>query len=234
MKRAEVKRGLLSLGIAFLISAPISMMALQSWNNPTTDTQKGLPEDFRWTQGVVENKAHEIFAEELKRQALEQAEIERQNELDSYLVAIDEQHERIILEAEQTLEEYGVEVPADIQIFCEQAQEESNVCAELLEAIAWRESRYIPYAENSGCSGLMQVSVRWHKDRMERLGVKDIYDAQGNIRVAADYLHELFGIYDGDLYKVLMAYNGDTSKGVSNYAKEIAEISEALERVHGK
>ena len=139
-----------------------------------------------------------------------------------------------IFERQELLDSYGVEVPQDIQTYCEQAQEEFNVCAELLEAIAFKESRYTETAEYKGCSGLMQISTRWHRDRMKKLGVSDIYDAQGNIRVGADYLAELFELYDGDLYRVLMTYNGDTSKGVSEYAKDIAEISEALERVHGK
>lgn len=230
MRRQEVKRGLISLGIAFIISVPISRAAMQSWNNSPQITFEDLPETVTWSHITIENKAHEIF----EREALKQAEQERQAELDSYLVEIDARQEEIITEAKATLDSYGVEVPADIQIYCEQAQAEFNVCAEFLEAVGWYESRYDAKAENKGCSGVMQISTRWHKDRMERLGVSDIYDAYGNIRVGADYLSELFKKYDGDTYKVLMTYNGDSSKGVSKYAREIAEISEALERVHGK
>lgn len=64
--------------------------------------------------------------------------------------------------------------------------------------------------------------------------MNDIYDTQGNIRVAASYLAELFAKHDGDVDKVLKEYNGDISKGVSQYAIDILEVSAALERIHGK
>lgn len=228
MKRGEVKRGLISLGIAFLISAPISRMAMQSWNNPPQPIFEELPEAFNGPQSSdIKAKAHEIFEAERKRQELIQEEQERMNRLDII-------QQEIISEAEDTLEEYEVVLPEDIRWYCEQAQEESGVCAEFLEAVAWRESRYNPKAENDGCLGIMQISTKWHRDRMKRLGVNDIYDAEDNIRVGADYLAELFEKYDGDTYKVLMTYNGDTSEGVSNYAIEICEVAAALERVHGK
>ena len=160
------------------------------------------------------------------------AEEERMERIDNPFVIQCEQY--ILSDSQDILDSYGVVVPEDIREYCEDAEKEFEVCAELLEAIAWRESRFEDSAENCGCSGLMQVSTKWHKGRMKKLGVTNIYDPKGNIRVAADYLRDLFETHDGDLYKVLMEYNGDTSKGVSAYALEIAEISEALERVHGK
>lgn len=59
---------------------------------------------------------------------------------------------------------------------------------------------------SAGCIGLMQVSPKWHKDRMERLGVTDLTDPYGNILVGCDFVAELFEKY-GDVYAVLMAYN---------------------------
>ena len=212
-----IKRGLISLGIACLISAPISRAAMIS-------------------QGVYQpieiNKSEGISDVEEQREVLVRAEVERMERIDNPFVIV---YEKGILEDPQyILDSYGANVPEDIQFYCEMAQDEFNVCAELLEAIAWRESRFDPHAKNEGCLGLMQISERWHKDRMKKLSVDDIYDAQGNIRVAADYLDDLFEMYDGDLYKVLMTYNGDSSEGVSDYALEICEISQALERIHHK
>lgn len=124
---------------------------------------------------------------------------------------------------------------------CEKYGKEYNICPELLMAIAEAESVGNPEAKNGGCKGIMQVSERWHKDRMERLGVTDIYDTSGNILVATDYLYELFEKYE-DVGMVLMVYNGDSyaeeyangNVELSEYAAEILQRSEKLERLHGK
>ena len=122
-----------------------------------------------------------------------------------------------------------------------QAGEEFGICPEFLQAVAWVESRYGEDAESGGCSGLMQVSERWHRERMDRLGVSDLYDPAGNMRVAADYMAELFERY-GDPGMVLMVYNGDsgaaryqdTGEGLSDYAAAVLEMAAELERRHGK
>lgn len=124
---------------------------------------------------------------------------------------------------------------------CEKYGEEYNICPELLIAIAEKESKGDPYAENGSCKGIMQVSEKWHKDRMKRLGVTDIFDTKGNILVATDYLYELFEKYEG-VGMVLMVYNGDSdaedymngNTELSDYAEEILERSEELERLHEK
>ena len=117
--------------------------------------------------------------------------------------------------------------------------EEYGICPELLMAIIEQESSGQAYAENGSCKGLMQVSEKWHKDRMERLGVTDIFEC--NVLVGTDYLAELFAEND-DLYWVLMAYNGGIdyanrmyeAEKYSRYAVSIANRSAELERLHGK
>lgn len=116
-----------------------------------------------------------------------------------------------------------------------------SLCPEVLQAIAWHESRYDETAEADGCIGLMQVAERWHQDRIARLQVTDLHDPEGNMLVAADYLAELFSQYE-DIGMVLMVYSGDsgadgyavTGEGLSGYAQEIMEQASALERQHGK
>ena len=116
-----------------------------------------------------------------------------------------------------------------------------SLSPEMLQAVAWQESSYDEYAENGGCIGLMQVSERWHRDRMARLQVTDLHDPEGNMLVAADYLAELFAEYE-DIGMVLMVYSGDsfaeefrqTGQGLSDYAQEIMEHAQLLERQHGK
>lgn len=130
---------------------------------------------------------------------------------------------------------------AQVMELAEDAGKQYNICPELLQAIAWRESKYDPRASNGGCEGLMQVSLRWHKGRMERLGVTSLYDPADNMLVAADYLAELFAGY-GEADVVLMYYSGNSradeySRGtgeMSAYVEEVLEESAALERSHGK
>lgn len=114
---------------------------------------------------------------------------------------------------------------------------EYNICPELLQPIAFQESRFQADAQNGGCTGLMQVNPAWHEDRMRELGVTDLYDPEQNMEVAADYLQELFGRYE-DVRTVLMVYHGEAGAvdkaEASQYADEILERSAALERLHGK
>ena len=118
--------------------------------------------------------------------------------------------------------------------------EEYCICPEMVIAIIEHESRGQADVSNGDCKGLMQVSERWHKDRMERLGVTDLYDPYGNILVGVDYLSELFAEYH-DIGTVLMIYNGSSnavSRGESgdytDYAESIIERSCELEELHGK
>lgn len=80
----------------------------------------------------------------------------------------------------------------------------------LLQAIIWYESSNDSTAvnQNTGCCGYMQISADWHTERMNKLGVDNLYDPYGNILVGADYLRELLDTYK-DLSLSLMIYNGD-------------------------
>ena len=123
---------------------------------------------------------------------------------------------------------------------CVQIGEEDGLCPEILMALIERESSGDPKATNGSCKGLCQISEKWHRDRMKRLGVTDIYDPEGNIRLAADYLMELADQYE-DIGLVLMVYHGEkdaeqkAEEGrISEYATFILERAEQLERLHGK
>jgi soluble lytic murein transglycosylase-like protein len=127
----------------------------------------------------------------------------------------------------------------EVQGYCEEIGEMYGICPELLMAIIEAESSGNQYAENGSCKGLMQVSVRWHADRMEKLGVTDIYDEYGNILVATDYIAELREDY-GEVSCVLDIYNGNSKayynyeNGIlSVYAKSVLERSAELERLRG-
>lgn len=140
---------------------------------------------------------------------------------------------------------YAISVKAEevevIDGYITEVADEYGICPELVMAIVEAESNYNPDARNGSCKGLMQVSEKWHKDRMDKLGVTDLMDPYSNILVGADYLSELAEEYE-DVGLALMVYNGGHAyamriyeKGeLSNYANKILERSAELERLHGK
>lgn len=119
-----------------------------------------------------------------------------------------------------------------------------NICPELLQAICFHESSYYITAQNGTCVGLMQVNSTYMAERMERLEVTDIYDEYSNVLLAADLIAELRDTteHGQDIYYVLMRYNMATdtanklySKGtISQYALDVVETAQELERLHGK
>lgn len=136
-----------------------------------------------------------------------------------------------------TAQPAGSFISEEAQESCVKYGDEYGICPELLMAMIERESSGRPDAESGGCKGLMQISDRWHKDRMDRLEVTDIYDVDGNIHVGADYLAELFEEYE-DVGSVLMVYHGEKNAAdkekLSSYADWILTRSAELERMNGK
>lgn len=131
-------------------------------------------------------------------------------------------------------------IQADYIELCEEIGTEYGICPELLMALIEKESSCHADAQNGSCKGLCQISEKWHRDRMEKLGVTDIFDPEGNIRLCADYLTELGAEYE-DIGLTLMLYNGQSNavsmaeQGLlSNYAEWILTRSEELERCHQK
>lgn len=194
-----------------------------------------MPADHKQVEDVVETDITPVEVIELVevQQAIEVAAAAGADELQTEYEYIPstQADEGCISELEliEITEEYG---------------RQYNICPELLQAIAMRESTLYLEATNGDCKGLMQISERWHTQRMERLGVTDIYDARGNILLAADYIAELRDTteYGYDLVYVLMRYNMRTDTAnelykagtISNYAKEVVARANELERLHGK
>lgn len=134
------------------------------------------------------------------------------------------------------------ETPIEIQIAANKYGAEYGICPELIESICYQESRFDEQAldASQSCYGLMQVQKISHRERMNELGVSDLYDIDSNVHVATDYLAELFEQYE-DVGTVLMVYHGEkdavlkSERGeVSKYAREILERSYMLEDYHGK
>ena len=124
--------------------------------------------------------------------------------------------------------------------YAEEAGEEFGIQPELIESIIEHESSGNPKASNGSCKGLMQVYESVHKDRMRRLGVSNLYDPEGNIRVGCSILVELFEKSD-DCAWVMMSYNGssDAKRRAENfdftkYAQSVMDRAYELETIHGK
>lgn len=134
------------------------------------------------------------------------------------------------------LEQTGDETVMELT---EQAAEIYPICPELLQAVVFYESSNRMSARNGKCVGYMQVSTRYHSSRAEKLGVS-LYDGYGNILTGTDYLMELVEQYD-DIATALMVYHGERDAAekaergeISSYAQRILDLSEKLERLHGK
>lgn len=138
--------------------------------------------------------------------------------------------------------EEEVIIPKEIEFWCERYGEEYDIAPEILEAMCWVESRCTPDAQSpdKSCKGLMQIKPSCHQERMNRLGVRNIFGTWENIKVGADYLAELK--QDEDIAVALAIYNGQSDSKIeaarkgqySGYVKKILEISEELERNHAK
>mgnify|MGYP002515625951 CR=1 FL=1 len=141
------------------------------------------------------------------------------------------------VEFTSTAQPAGSFISEEAQEACVKYGEKYGICPELLMAMIERESSGRQDAESGGCKGLMQISDRWHKDRMELLEATDIYDVDENIHVGADYLAELFDKYE-DVGIVLMVYHGEKNavnkEKLSSYADWILTRSSELERMNGK
>lgn len=117
--------------------------------------------------------------------------------------------------------------------------EEKCIDPAIIIAMIDKESKFdIDIIGDKGKSyGLMQIQPRWHKERMEKLGVTDLLDPYQNVTVGIDILAELLESGES-LEWALMAYNGGhsyanrlTAEGrLSAYASTVIEIASELER----
>ena len=157
-------------------------------------------------------------------------------------------HIRIIDEEITTVKEiapvqYDTMIPDEYIPYVREISDQYGICPELILSIIEAESSGQSDAVSSvGCIGLMQIQPKFAQERMDKLGVADLYDPYSNILVGVDILAELADKYD-DLPTVLMCYNEGEYSGVieqaesgeySNYAKKIMARAEELEEKVGK
>lgn len=93
---------------------------------------------------------------------------------------------------------------------------------QIVKALIEEESGWDASAEGDhGQSiGLMQIQPRWHKERMKRLGITNLYDSQQNVTVGCDILSELLNRY-GSYEDALSVYNSGNTEDGKAYAERI-------------
>lgn len=92
----------------------------------------------------------------------------------------------------------------------------------IIKALIEEESGWCESAEgdDGNSIGLMQIQERWHKERMKRLGVTNLYDSEQNITVGCDILSELLSKY-GNYEDALSAYNSGNIYDGQQYAERV-------------
>ena len=134
-------------------------------------------------------------------------------------------------------------IPAEYQKYCWKIGQQYNLNPYLLIAMIEAESSGNAAAINGdGDSGLMQINRKWHEERIEKLGVKELTDPYSNILVAADYFSELLEENDHNMPLALMKYNMDheqaeilMDQGIcSKYAEKVIARMWELQLLHRK
>jgi soluble lytic murein transglycosylase-like protein len=93
---------------------------------------------------------------------------------------------------------------ANYEPFIKAASTRYRIPESLVRAVMHAESNFDPHAVSPrGASGLMQLMP----ETAQEMYVKDIFDAQQNIDGGARYLRVLANQFEGDMVKMLAAYN---------------------------
>lgn len=131
----------------------------------------------------------------------------------------------------------GGTMPTILQVFTYIVCNHAGVDYEMVFALIEQKSmcRWDAYVENGGSVGLMQVSEKWHADRMERMGVTDLQNPFWNVMVGVDYLKEIQNNLKGkvpekDLQTYIIATYNHGSNGAEAHLKD-AETVETVQRM---
>lgn len=126
------------------------------------------------------------------------------------------------------------DIPLDeeTQAFLRAACEESGVSYAAAVALCWGETRFQNLLGDNGNSiGYLQVQPYWHQERMERLGVTDLWDPFGNFRVGLDYFAELLAKYP--IEDAVTAYKSGSPNGDHTEAEKTVAYMKELQAAHG-
>lgn len=98
----------------------------------------------------------------------------------------------------------------------------SGVDPNIVKAIIKEELGGNPSAigDNGESIGLMQIQPRWHKAKMEELGIVSLFDPQENVILGCAILSDLYEMY-GNYEDALSVYNSGTTEDGKAYAERI-------------
>jgi len=103
--------------------------------------------------------------------------------------------------------EYGGCLPLQVQEYAWCVCKNYDADYAMILALIERETGYRnEIIGTSGEVGYMQVTEKWHRDRMDRLNVDNLADPYMNILVGVDYITELMDQYQ-DAHLALSIYN---------------------------
>lgn len=165
-------------------------------------------------------------------------------------VTIEEEEVEVVTEPQEEAADYegikfyNVPLSEKVQMHIFYECDGHNIAPNLILAWIERESYYKADAVSPyGAKGLMQISPKWHQDRMDRLGCTDLFDPYQNITVGIDFIAELKE-KNSDIYWVIMAYrygedkatekleNGIVTQYVIDILERASEIQRELEECH--
>ena len=123
----------------------------------------------------------------------------------------------------------GIDLPADVQGWCEQAAAESGIDKNPLEGLVWVESKGNVGAKNGSYIGLTQLNPRNFRDAMASLGITDPNDGLSNVRICAYSLSQWMQKY-GNLNIALDCWHRGEGKAAAanrtegtSYTRKIME-----------
>lgn len=217
--------------LVFALTAVILLSAafIESANLREAETETTATEEI---SGLVECAPIEGTAEVIEEatEAFEEIEIAK-------VTPETEPIEQIETQPEETIYYTNIPLGEELQNHIISECEKVNIDPAIIFAVIKRESGYIVeiMGDNGRSYGLMQIQLRWHSGRMEKLGCTDLLDPFQNVTVGIDYLSELYKYY-GDIGLALTAYNGgykyaDKYKAkdmVSQYAQAVLTEAERI------
>lgn len=117
--------------------------------------------------------------------------------------------------------------PAEFDAAIDAAARRYKIPHALLRAVMHTESSFDPHAVSAkGALGLMQLMPK----TAEEMYVKDVFDIRQNIDGGARYLRTLANLYDGDMVKMVAAYNAGPD-AVKKYGGQVPPYPETQEYV---
>lgn len=127
-----------------------------------------------------------------------------------------------VINEPQNLGEPKTVAELEVEDHIERTAKRYGLDPHVIKALIEEESGWLSSAEgdDGNSVGLMQIQERWHKARMQRLGVTNLYDPQQNITVGCDILADLLGKY-GNYKDALSVYNSGNTKDGKQYAERI-------------